>query len=250
MNSFVLPFCISLLAGISTLIGTIPIFLKIKQQNVNKFITFCLAFSLSIMIGISVFDLIPNAFFELTKKYSLLIVMGLFLVSFLINLLLIKLINKKIDTEEKGSDLYKLGILNMLVLILHNLPEGIATFLSSYENINLGLKLSFAIMLHNIPEGLCIAVPIYYATKNRKLAIKYTLMSGLSEPLGAVLSFIFFKQIITPVMIDIVLIFVACLMIILSIEKIFPKAKVYNEDKYIFFGLIVGIITIVVSLLL
>lgn len=250
MNSFVLPFCISLLAGISTLIGTIPIFFKIKPQNINKFITFCLAFSLSVMIGISVFDLIPNAFFELSKKYPLFIVLILFLISLLINLIVIRLINKRLDSEEQGSDLYKLGILNMLVLVLHNLPEGIATFLSSYENINLGLKLSFAIMLHNIPEGLCIAVPIYYATKNKGLTIKYVLMSGLSEPLGALLSFIFFKKIITDVMIDVVLIFVACLMIILSIEKIFPIAKLYNEDKYIFWGLIIGIITIAISLIL
>ncbi len=84
----------------------------------------------------------------------------------------------------------------MIVLILHNLPEGIATFLSSYHNTSLGIKLSIAIMLHNIPEGISIAVPIYYATKNRKKkAIKATLLSGLSEPVGALLAFVFLKKI-------------------------------------------------------
>lgn len=138
----------------------------------------------------------------------------------------------------------------MIVLILHNLPEGIATFLSSYHSIDLGLRLSIAIMLHNIPEGISIAVPIYYATGSRKNAIKSTLISGLSEPLGAILAFVFLKKFVSELMISIVLIVVAGLMITLSIQEMLPRALKYKENMWIYLGLITGTILAIVNVII
>ena len=138
----------------------------------------------------------------------------------------------------------------MIVLILHNLPEGIATFLSSYHSIDLGLRLSIAIMLHNIPEGISIAVPIYYATGSRKKAIKSTLISGLSEPLGAILAYVFLKRFVSELMISIVLIVVAGLMITLSIQEMLPRALKYKENKWIYLGLIIGTILVIVNVMI
>ncbi len=250
MNSFMISFFISLLAGVSTLIGVIPIFIKIKQKNINKFITFSLSFSLSTMMGISIFDLIPTSFIFLKEKYNIILLGILLILEFGITFFMVGMLNKKIDKKGQGSELFKLGILNMLVLILHNFPEGIATFLSSYVNVELGLKLSFAIMLHNIPEGLCIAIPIYYATKDINKAIKYTLISGLSEPLGALICYVFFKNFITMTMIHFVLLFVGCLMLVLAIEKIFPEAIKYKEDKYVCIGILIGLCFIFISIFL
>lgn len=250
MNGFVISFLISLLAGVSTLGGVIPIFIRIKQRNINKFITFCLSFSLSTMVGVSIFDLIPTSFIFLKEKYSIILLGVLLILEFGIIFFVIRILNKNIDKKGQGNELFKLGILNMLVLILHNIPEGIATFLSSYINVELGLKLSLAIMLHNIPEGLCIAIPIYYATKDRNKAIKYTLISGLSEPLGALICYAFFKNFITMTMIHFVLLFVGCLMLVLAIEKIFPEALKYREDKYVFIGILVGLCFIFISIFL
>ena len=212
MQNIIIPLILSTLAGLSTLIGAIPIFFRIKEINLNKFISFCLSFSIAIMISISIFDLI--------------------------------------EKKDSGGDLYKLGILNMIVLVLHNLPEGIATFLSSYHSINLGLRLSIAIMLHNIPEGISIAVPIYYATNNKKKAIKATLISGLSEPLGAILAYVFLKRFVSELMISIVLIVVAGLMITLSIQEMLPKALKYKEIKFIYLGLFCGTILVIINVLI
>lgn len=250
MNSFVISFLISLLAGVSTLIGVIPIFIKIKQKNIDKFIVFSLSFSLSVMMGISIFDLIPSSFIFLKEKYNIVFLGILLILGFGFTFLMVRILNKKIDKKGQGSELFKLGILNMLVLVLHNLPEGIATFLSSYVNVELGLKLSLAIMLHNIPEGLCIAIPIYYATKDRNKAIKYTLISGLSEPVGALICYVFLKNYITMTLIQFVLLFVGCLMIILAIEKIFPEAIKYKEDKFVFIGILIGLCFIFISIFL
>lgn len=243
------PLIISTIAGLSTLIGSIPIFLNIQKKDLNKFICFCLSFSVAIMISISVFDLIPTSFFEIVNIYGVKLSLIVLLVSFIISYIVISMLSYYIDKCSSGG-LYKLGILNMIVLILHNLPEGIATFLSSYHNFSLGLKLSIAIMFHNIPEGVAISVPIYYATKNRGKAIFATLVSGISEPIGALLAFIFLKKYVSDVMISIVLIVVAGLMITLSIQEIFPKALSYKEKKFLWLGLLIGFIFVIANVLI
>ena len=246
MQKIIIPLILSTLAGLSTLIGAIPIFFKIKEKNLNKFISFCLSFSIAIMISISILDLIPTSFFEIVNFYGIGKTLIILLIAFIISYIIITYLSSLVEKESKGIDLYKLGILNMIVLILHNLPEGIATFLSSYHSIDLGLRLSIAIMLHNIPEGISIAVPIYYATGSRKKAIKSTLISGLSEPLGAILAYVFLKRFVSELMISIVLIVVAGLMITLSIQEMLPRALKYKENKWII-GTILVIVNVMIS---
>lgn len=250
MQNIIIPLILSTLAGLSTLIGAIPIFFKIKEKNLNKFISFCLSFSIAIMISISILDLIPTSFFEIVNFYGIGKTLIILLIAFIISYIIITYLSSLVEKESKGIDLYKLGILNMIVLILHNLPEGIATFLSSYHSIDLGLRLSIAIMLHNIPEGISIAVPIYYATGSRRKAIKSTLISGLSEPLGAILAFVFLKKFVSELMISIVLIVVAGLMITLSIQEMLPRALKYKEKKWIYLGLITGTILVIVNVII
>ncbi|MBE6140776.1 MAG: zinc transporter ZupT [Firmicutes bacterium] len=249
MPKALIPLIISSIAGFSTVIGSFIIFFKIKPFNINKFITFCLAFSMMIMIGISITDLIPNSFFTCLQYYSFIKVFFIVCIAFIFSILIITFLSTKIDQASLNDNLYKLGFLNMLVLIFHNLPEGIATFLSSYQDISLGIKLSIAIMLHNIPEGICIAVPIYYATNNKIKAIKSAFLSGFAEPLGALLAFIFLKNYISEVLVSIVLIIVGGLMITLSIQEILPKAISYQENKLLNKGLIAGVLIIVINLI-
>ena len=246
----IIPLLISTLAGLSTLIGALLMFLNIKKSQYNKFITFCLAFSISIMIGISIFDLIPESFFQYFSVYGMSKSIILLLVAFIISYIFITTLSMLIKKETKKEDLYRLGILNMIVLIFHNLPEGIATFLSSYQDLTLGIKLAFAIMLHNIPEGISIAIPIYYSTGNRKLALKNALISGMAEPLGAMLAFVFLKNFISEMMISIILIVVAGLMITLSIQELLPEALKYKENKILYLGLLFGLLLVFINILI
>lgn len=244
------PLLISTIAGLSTVLGSFLIFFKVKEQNKNKFITFCLSFSIAIMIGISITDLIPSSLYTLTSKSALKgLITAIF--AFLVGSVLIKFFIIQIDKYKNDKNsLYKLGILNMFALMLHNFPEGIATFLSSYQNMALGIKLGIAIMLHNIPEGISIAVPIYYSTNNKKEAIKKAFISGLAEPLGAILAFIIFKNFITDNFISIILLLVAGIMITISIEEIYPEILKYKERKLATLGLIIGAILIIINYIL
>lgn len=128
--------------------------------------------------------------------------------------------------------------------------EGIATFLSSYQEMSLGIKLGIAITLHNIPEGISIAVPIYYATRSKYKAFKATFISGVAEPLGALIAFVFLKNYVSEIMISIVLIIVAGLMITLSIQELLPKALTYKENKLLLLGLISGVGVVVINMML
>ena len=238
---------VSTIAGLSTILGALVIFFKFKEKNINKFITASLSFSLAIMIGISITDLIPESTYILLSSYGIGKGILASLLAFIIGIILVKYLHKLMDKTEATNDLYKLGILNMLALILHNFPEGIATFMSSYKDIELGLKLALAIAFHNIPEGISIAVPIYYATKSKKNAIFKTFLSGIAEPIGAILAFIFLSKYITDELISIILLLVGGIMITLAIEVILPKAKKYNLNKFLYLGLLIGIILILIN---
>lgn len=238
---------VSTIAGLSTMLGAFVIFFKCKEQNVHKFITTSLAFSLAIMIGISITDLIPESTYILLSSYGIGKGIIFSFIAFSIGIILIKYLHKLMDKTEQANDLYKLGILNMLALILHNFPEGIATFMSSYKDIELGLKLGLAIAFHNIPEGISIAVPIYYATKSKKNALFKTFLSGIAEPIGAILAYIFLSKYITDTFISMILLLVGGIMITLAIEVIYPKARKYNLNKYLYLGLFVGTILILIN---
>ena len=243
MNNILIPFLISMLAGLSTLIGCL--FIYIKPKNVDKFIGISLSFSATIMILISILELIPEGFFYLNNKYGLLYSVLILILMLLIGYLINIFINKKINTTS-NSNLYKVGILSMIALMIHNLPEGILTFLTSTIDLKLGIKLSLAIMMHNIPEGIAIAVPIYYATNSKYKAIKNTLISGLSEPLGALLAYLFLYRFISDTMISIILLFVAGIMISISINDIFEEARNYS-NKHTIIGFIIGLIFVLFS---
>ena len=189
----ILPFLLCLIAGLSTLLGSLFIYIKGNKNNIIKC---ALAYASGVMLSVSIFDLIPESIIMLknTSKNTSFFMLTIFItIGLTIPLLIDKILPNKLN---KTNKLYKLGIFTMIVIIIHNIPEVIATYISSETNIKLGISITIAIAMHNIPEGISIAMPVYYATKNKKKAIGLTFLSGMSEPLGAILAFLFLKPII------------------------------------------------------
>lgn len=247
MSNVTLSLLISFLAGISTFIGGLVVFIKFNDKN--KFLAFSLSFSLSVMLSISVFELIPESIMTLLNKMSFLLAFlsGLFM--FVLGKILVSKINYKTHLLS-GNSLYRVGVLSMIALMIHNFPEGIATFMASYNDISTGISLGIAIMLHNIPEGISIAVPVYYATGSKKRGLFLTLVSGLAEPLGAFVSYILLKNYINDVTISLVLILVAGIMMSLAIDEMIPEVNKYNNKVISIIGMILGLVLVLINLYL
>ena len=135
----------------------------------------------------------------------------------------------------------------MLAIILHNIPEGIITFMVTGINLNLGIKLVIAISLHNIPEGISIAIPLFYATKKKLKTFLMVLISGLSEILGAILSYLFLSKFINNFLIGNIFSLIAGIMINISLTEILPETFKYQENKYLYLGFSLGVIIMIIS---
>lgn len=89
---------------------------------------------------------------------------------------------------EERSRLLMMAAVVSAAIVLHNIPEGMATYVASFHSVTAGAPLAIAIAIHNIPEGLAIAMPVFYATRSRTKAVGLGALSGMSEPFGALLA--------------------------------------------------------------
>ena len=145
--------------------------------------------------------------------------------------------------------LLRMGLFSALAIAIHNFPEGLATFTGALQDPGLGISIAVAIAIHNIPEGIAVSVPIFYATGNRKKAFKYSFLSGLAEPVGAILGYFLLKSIFNESMFGIVFAGVAGIMVYISLDELLPTAEKYGKHHIAIYGLISGMIVMALSLL-
>lgn len=238
-----MPFILTLIASLSTLLGSIPIYFK-KSKNL---IINSLAFAAGVMITVSITDLIPESYNLLINNHNLFETILLILIFINIGVIISMLIDKFLPSN---NELYRVGIVNMLAIILHNIPEGIATYITSSNNITLGITLTIAITAHNIPEGIGIAIPIYYATNSKIKALLYTFLSGISEFFGAIISFIFLKDIINLNNLGFLFSIIAGIMIHISIYELIPTSLKYKKYFRTFISFIIGVLFILINFLI
>ena len=235
-------FILTSLAGLSTLLGYFIIFFKGDKE---KIITFSLSFASGVMLTISLSDLIPSSFNYLIN-YNIIFRILLMLFFFILGVYLSYYISIKV-TKENTNSLKKVGIISMFAIILHNIPEGIITFMVSGVNLNLGIKLALAISLHNIPEGISIAVPLYYATLKKLKTFLVVLVSGFSEILGAFICFLFLRNLINNLLIGCVFSLIAGIMINISLKELLPEAFSYHRKIIGVIGFLVGSLVMLIS---
>ncbi len=145
--------------------------------------------------------------------------------------------------------LMRAGLLTAVAITIHNFPEGLATFLSSMEDLRIGVPVAVAVGIHNIPEGIAVSVPIYYATGNRGLAFALSALSGLSEPLGALLGFVLLAGFWSDLVLGLSLASVAGIMIFIAFDVLLPSAESYGEHHPTVYALVGGMAVMALSLL-
>lgn len=241
--NILIPIIITSIAGLSTILGNLLLFIDNKYKD--KLISFSMGLAFIVMFLISVLELIPEGIGLVSDRLVLYEIYLYSLLLLVVGYCFVIFIDNKIDSDSK---LYKIGVLSMISLLIHNIPEGIICAMSSYNDIELGLKMSFMIMIHNIPEGICISLPIYYATKSRGKALLYTVISSLGEILGAIITMLFLYRYIAGYIMYIIYMVTAGIMITLSVCKILKEGISLKVFKWLILGILVGFSIVVITM--
>lgn len=277
-SSLAFAFALTLLAGLATGIGSTIAFVA-KRAN-TRFLCLSLGFSAGVMLYVSFVEIIPTARVSLVAHYGNITGNWVTVLAFFGGIALIAAIDKLIPgndnphevrlveemqeclgnsdnpefakcmSPEGLSGLRRTSIFTALAIGIHNFPEGLATFTMALSEPSTGVAIAVAIAIHNIPEGIAVSVPMYYATGSRAKAFVWSFLSGLSEPVGALVGFLILLPFFTPGVFGMLFAGVAGIMVYISLDELLPTAEQYGEHHLCIYGLIGGMAVMAVSLLL
>lgn len=264
MREIIFAFSLTLIAGLSTGIGSVIAFLA-KKTN-KRFLAISLGFSAGVMIYVSMIEIFVKAKDSLVSDLGEKMGAWVTVLAFFGGMFLIALIDHLIPAEEnphemknvvadnedivKKDKLIRMGLLTALAMAIHNFPEGMATFVTAYQEPEIAIPIVAAIAIHNIPEGIAVSVPIYQATGSKKRAFLYSFLSGLAEPVGALIGFMILLPLMSDTLFGIIFAAVAGIMVFISVDELLPSAREYGEHHLSIYGLIGGMMVMAVSLLL
>jgi len=261
-------FGLTLLAGLSTGIGSLISLLT--RRTTPRFLSVALGFSAGVMIYVSMVDLFPTAQHDLAGILGERVGTLVTLVSFFGGMIVAALIDrivpaidnpheaKRIESMDAACTaspdvkkrLMRIGLMSALAIGIHNFPEGIATFTAALHEPTLGAAVAIAIAIHNIPEGIAVSVPVFLATCSRRKAFRLSFLSGLSEPVGALIGYAFLAPFLDATTMGVLFATIAGIMVFISLDELLPAAREYGSPHLAIYGLIGGMMTIALSLLL
>lgn len=266
MSEIIVPFVLTLIAGLSTGLGSLIAFFYKGDQD--KFLSVGLGFSAGVMIYVSMVEIFQKAYESLSVDYGDKQGMFLTMVGFFGGMLIIAVVDKCIPKEQNPHEipevtqmdevtlgyhkehkqLMRTGVFTALAIAIHNFPEGLATFIAALHDPELALPIVLAIAIHNIPEGIAVSVPIYTATGNRKKALGYSFASGLAEPIGALLGYFLLLPYMTDTVYGLLFASVAGIMVFISLDELLPTAEKYGEHHLSIYGMCAGMLLMGISL--
>lgn len=256
---------LTVFAGLATGVGSALAFYT-KKTN-ESFLSAALGFSAGVMIYVSMIEIFPKARASLEEFYgapqkayfitTLAFFGGVALIALIDKLVPeaenpheIHDVDEMTDEARKKKSLLRMGLFSALAIAIHNFPEGLATFMSAIQDPTLGISIAIAIAIHNIPEGIAVSVPIFFATGDKKKAFVYSFLSGLSEPVGAILGFFLLRSVMSEALFGIIFAGVAGIMVYISLDELLPTAEKYGKHHIAIGGLIAGMAVMAISLVM
>ncbi len=241
------------IAGLSTGIGSIIAYFIRKPKTI--YLSFFLGFSAGVMIYVSFVELLFGAIESVGQIPGVTAFFGGILLILIIDLIVPEEQNPHhcigvCKGENVDKNLMRTGTLTALAIAIHNFPEGLATFGTALNDLQLGVIIALAIAIHNIPEGMSVSIPIFYATHNKNKAFKYSFFSGIAEPIGAIIGFLILMPFLSKTVLASLLAFVAGIMVYVSIDKLLPAAHDFGNTRIVAFGLILGMFIMAISLIM
>lgn len=264
-ENVLIAFGLTLFAGLSTGIGGLVAI--ITKHTSKKFLSAALGFSGGVMIYVSFAEILQKANTSLKEALGETSGAWVTVLAFFGGMMLILIIDRLIpsaenphepllieEPEEKGKrherKLMRMGLLTALAIAIHNFPEGLATFAAALYDPAVGVSIAIAIAIHNIPEGIAVAVPIHAATGSRKKALLHSFLSGLAEPIGALVGYTLLMRFFSPTTFGILFAAVAGIMVFISLDELIPTAREYDTGHVSIYGVTCGMAMMALSLLL
>ncbi len=271
-HSVLFAFALTLFAGLATGIGSALAFFT-RTTN-TRFLSIALGFSAGVMVYVSFVEIFVKAREELVAALGNGLGTWATVGSFFGGIALIGIIDRlvpnyenphelhSIEEMEQGlqnlprneahdfGKLHRMGLFTALAIAIHNFPEGLVTFMAALTDPGLGVIIAVAIAIHNIPEGIAISIPIYYATGSRRKAFKYSFLSGLAEPVGALIGFLILIPFLSPMVLGILFAGVAGIMVFIAMDQLLPAAQEFGEHHLAISGFIAGMAVMAFSLLM
>jgi zinc transporter, ZIP family len=262
-GTIITAFLLTFFAGLSTSIGSALAFFT-KKTN-TKMLSIALGFSAGVMIYIAFIEIFQKAKDTLILQYGATNGYWFTVLAFFGGILLMAIIDKLVPSYQNPHEirnveemqkiktngpLLRMGLFSALAITIHNFPEGLATFTAAINDFTLGLSIAIAIAIHNIPEGIAISVPIFHATGSKKKAFLYSSLSGMAEPIGALVGILLLATTLSQVMLGFLFALVAGIMIYISLDELLPAAQKYGEHHLSILGLMSGMALMAFSLLL
>lgn len=267
-KQYIIAFILSAIAGLSTVLGGfVTFFIK---KNSLKFLSFGLGLSAGVMLFISLVDLYPESALTIKSQlgpnsawfaiifFAIGILTAVLIDYFIPDHLQGQMFQKQMGANEDHKDstncpencnavisigkIKRAGILTAVVVAIHNLPEGLATFFTTAQDVVMGLGIVIAIAIHNIPEGMAISIPVYQATHSKRKAFLYSFLSGMAEPVGGVIGFVIIKTLFPDLCIGFLFALVAGIMTYISLDTLLPLSKDYDTGHYSISGIVVGLL--------
>lgn len=241
-------FAVTLAAGLATVLGGFIVFSN--KTPGPRTLAFGLSFAGGAMICVSLTEIITKSEEAFSQSYG---AWSFFYttIAFIMGIIFVKLMNHFIpESTDQPQQIGRLGLLAGLAITAHNFPEGLATFFATIEDPVVGFPLALAIAIHNIPEGISIAAPVYYATRSKRTTLIACLISGLAEPLGAVLGYSILHPFMTPAVFGSLFGLIAGVMVTLSVCELLPAAQRCTQGRENWYGMAGGVSMIAASLVL
>jgi ZIP family zinc transporter len=251
-------FLVTILASLATVVGGAMV-LFFKQPH-PRILSFGLAFAGGAMVYVSLTEILNKSIAAFSEGYGDKFGFAFGTLSFLLGILLVIIIDRLVpnphealepsQVEQNNRALYRTGLLTLLAITAHNFPEGLATFFATLGSTSIGVPLAVAIAIHNIPEGIAIAIPVYMATSSKRLALLASFVSGLAEPVGALLGYVVLAPFMSPLVYGSVFGLIGGIMVFLSLDELLPAAKRYAQGHETVYGLVTGMSILGLSLVL
>lgn len=256
-QDLILGLLLSLFAGLSTGIGAaVALFLK---RTDTKVLTYALGASAGVMVYISFMELMPQASHFLQGSTG---GKWISITAFFGGMLLAGIIDHLIPEDENPHEAHSAGDLDQatptgefsssgvrrsaflfaIAIAIHNFPEGIATMASAFDNPGTALSVALAVGIHNIPEGVAVALPLLYGTGSRKRAFLGATLSGVAEPVGALVAMLVLLPFLTPVLLATLFCIVAGIMVYIAFDELLPMAERWGHHHLSIYGVISGML--------